>query len=61
MIVREHDKVLCMGYARFCDEYGARFAPLCERLLADLSEQVAARRLRDVQHLLCEFVETLDT
>jgi hypothetical protein len=60
MIVEEHGKVLCMGYARFCDEYDERFAPLCKRLLADLADPDAADRLRDVQHELCKLVETLD-
>ena len=60
MIVHEHGQVLCMGYARFCDEYDARFAPLCTRLLDDLPDPRSAGRLRDVQHLLCDLVETLD-
>jgi hypothetical protein len=60
MIVQEHDKVLCMGYARFHDEYDARFARLFEHLLNDLTDPTSAARLRDVQHLLCDLVETLD-
>jgi hypothetical protein len=60
MIVQEHDTVLCMGYARFCDEYDARFGSLCRRLLADLLDPSSARRLRGVQHLLCELIEMLD-
>ena len=60
MIVEEHGKVLCMGYARFHDDYAERFAPWCERLRPDLQSQTAHQRLRDVQHLLCELVETLD-
>lgn len=60
MIVDEHDRVICMGYARFCDEYEARFEPLCARLLAELEDPAAANRLRDVQHLLCDLVQTLD-
>lgn len=60
MIVEEHDKVLCMGYARFHDEYAERFAPWCERLRRELQAQIGRERLRDVQHLLCELVETLD-
>jgi hypothetical protein len=61
MIVQEHDKVICMGYARFGDEYDERFAPLCKRLLDDLLHPSSTQRLRDVQHMLCELVETLDT
>jgi len=60
MIVQEHDTVICMGYARFCDEFDDRFAPLCTRLLDDLPNPSSAQRLRDVQHQLCELVETLD-
>ena len=61
MIVQEHDKVICMGYARFSDEYEGRFAPLCQRMIDDLLHPASTQRLRDVQHLLCELVETLDT
>ena len=61
MIIQEHDKVICMGYARFCDEYDDRFGPLFRRLLEDLSDPASVKRLRAVQHLLCELVETLDT
>jgi hypothetical protein len=60
MIVEEHDKVMCMGYARFHDDYGTRFAPWCERLRPELQSQAARDRLREVQGLLCELVETLD-
>jgi hypothetical protein len=60
MIVQEHDTVICMGYARFCDEYDDRFAPLCRQLLDDLLDPASQQRLRDVQHRLCELVETLD-
>jgi hypothetical protein len=60
MIVQEHDTVICMGYARFCDEYDDRFAPLCTRLLDDLLNPSSAQRLHDVQHRLCELVEALD-
>jgi len=60
MIVEEHGKVLCMGYARFHADYPTRFAPWCERLRVDLRSSAATDRLRDVQHLLCELVETLD-
>ena len=60
MIVDEFGKVLCMGYARFHDEYEARFAPSCARIRAELQIDGGRRRIRDVQHLLCELVETLD-
>ncbi|MDX6717844.1 MAG: hypothetical protein QOJ63_98, partial [Solirubrobacteraceae bacterium] len=40
--------------------YEACFAQLCEHLLGDLTDPASATRLRDVQHLLCELVETLD-
>jgi hypothetical protein len=61
MIVEEHGKVLCMGYARFCDEYQTRFAPTCEHLRGEFQESSARPRLRELQHLLCDLVETLDT
>jgi hypothetical protein len=61
MIIQEHDKVICMGYARFCDDYDERFEALCRRLLEDLFDPASTKRLRAVQHLLCELVETLDT
>lgn len=60
MIVIEHDRVLCAGYARFHDEYTERYAPWCERLRGELHATASGDRLRDVQHLLCELVETLD-
>ncbi len=60
MIVEEHDKVLCMGYAAFRDTCDETFAPWRERLGNELSEESAKVRLCNVQHLLCELVETLD-
>ena len=60
MIVDEHDKVVCMGYARFCDEYDARFEPLCRRMRQEVLDPASAPRLREAQHLLCELVEALD-
>jgi hypothetical protein len=60
MIVQEHDKVLCMGYARFRDEYDVCFTLLCKHLLDDLTDPSSTTRLRDVQHLLCDLVGTLD-
>jgi hypothetical protein len=60
MIVEEHNKVLCMGYASFrgrCDEV---FDAWAGRVRGDLEDATAQTRLRDVQHRLCELVETLD-
>jgi hypothetical protein len=60
MIVEEHGKVLCMGYATFRERCDDAFAPWRERLCNELADESAQERLRDVQHLLCELVETLD-
>lgn len=60
MIVEEHGKVLCMGYAAFGDTCDATFAPWLERLRNEIGQEPARTRLRGVQHLLCELVETLD-
>jgi hypothetical protein len=61
MIVEEYGKVLCMGYAKFREQCVDTLAPWCERLKIELPEESASARLRQVQHLLCELVETLDT
>jgi len=61
MIVEEHGKVLCMGYATFSERCESAFAPWYGRLREELQREVAHERLREVQHLLCELVETLDT
>jgi hypothetical protein len=60
MIVEEHEKVLSMGYAAFSGACADVFAPWLARLHRDLPQDAARERLRDVQHLLCELVETLD-
>ena len=60
MIVEEHGKVLCMGYATFSDRCDDAFAPWRERLRDDLAQESAHARMLDAQHLLCELVETLD-
>ncbi len=60
MIVEEYGKVLCMGYANFSEQCDGTFAAWCERLRTELDDDSARTRLRDVQHLLCELVETLD-
>lgn len=61
MIVEEHGKVLCMGYARFRSDHDGVFAPWRERLRTELSGTRVRDRLREVQHLLCQLVETLDS
>lgn len=60
MIVEEHGKVLCMGYARFREECDGTFGPWCDRLRDEVTQAAARERLREVQHLLCDLVETLD-
>ena len=60
MIVEEYGKVLCMGYARFHDDYETRFAPWCDTLRSQLHSENGQQRMRDLQHLLCDLVETLD-
>jgi hypothetical protein len=61
MIVEEYGKVMCMGYAAFRDRFEIAFAPTYGRLRDELQDRSAHERLREVQHLLCELVETLDT
>ncbi len=60
MIVEEHGKVLCMGYARFSACCETTFAPWLERLWVDVGEPAARVRMRAVQHSLCELVRLLD-
>lgn len=60
MIIEEHDKVLCMGYASFRDRCDDVFGAWSGRVRADLEDASAQTRLRDVQHRLCDLVETLD-
>ncbi|MEA2219487.1 MAG: hypothetical protein QOJ35_2113 [Solirubrobacteraceae bacterium] len=60
MIVEEHGKLMCMGYARFCDDYDAHFKMLCDRMCADLHDPDAKQRLSTVQALLCDLVRALD-
>jgi hypothetical protein len=59
MIVEEHGKVMCMGYAKFRDACDDVFASSA-RVRAELRDPAAHSRLRDAQHLLCELVEVLD-
>jgi hypothetical protein len=61
MIVEEHDKVLCMGFARFRDEYEARFSSTCDHLRGEFQDEAARPRMCQLQHLLCDLVEVLDT
>ena len=60
MIVEEHGKVLCMGYARFRDEFDARFRPVCGHMIEDVADPAAVPRLIETQRLLCRLVATLD-
>ena len=60
MIVEEHDKVLCMGYAAFRERCDEVFGAWGGRVRAELTDERGHMRLRDVQHRLCELVETLD-
>ncbi len=60
MIVEEHGKVLCMGFANFREQCDTTFAAWCDRLRSELCDESARGRLRHVQHLLCDLVETLD-
>jgi hypothetical protein len=60
MIVKEHDRVQCMGYARFHQEYDARFAEWCDRLRAELTRGEGRPRLIEVHNLLVDLVTTLD-
>jgi hypothetical protein len=61
MIVEEYGKVLCMGYAKFQAHCDDEFATWHQRLRAELGAEPAQTRIREVQHLLCELVETLDS
>ena len=60
MIVEQQGKVLSMGYATFHEQCDDVFAKRRERLRTEFLEESAQARLRNVQHLLCELVETLD-
>jgi hypothetical protein len=60
MIVEEHNKVLCMGYASFRERCDDVFGAWADRVRADLQDESAQPRLRDLQHRLCELVEVLD-
>jgi hypothetical protein len=60
MIVEEHGTVRCMGYARFRKECDGVFAQWREQLRDDIVGEASHERMCEVQHLLCELVETLD-
>jgi hypothetical protein len=60
MIVEEYGKVLCMGYANFSEHCDVAFATWRDRLRTEVHGKAAQARLSDIQHLLCELVETLD-
>lgn len=60
MIVEKPDALLCMGYASFREACDGEFAPWCDRLRTELERDDARERLREVQHALCDLVETLD-
>jgi hypothetical protein len=60
MIVQEHGKVQCMGYARFRKECNGVFAQWREQLRDDVVGEASHKRMCEVQHLLCDLVETLD-
>ena len=61
MIVADDGRVLCMGYATFRDRDDEVFGRWRKRLAEAVSRPDSSVRLRDVQHLLCELVETLDS
>jgi hypothetical protein len=60
MIIEEHGKVLSMGYAAFRQRCDDTFAPWRIRMREELHSESAQARLRDIQHNLCDLVETLD-
>ena len=59
MIVSEDGKVMCMGYAAFRESEGV-FGPWRKRVEEGLADQASRERLREVQHFLCDLVESLD-
>jgi hypothetical protein len=60
MIVESADKVRCMGYGAFCDSYDECFARHFSRVRDELAAPLSTTRYREVQHLLCDLVATLD-
>jgi len=59
MILSADGKLMCTGYAAFRDRDDA-FGPWRRRVEEGLSDPASRERLREVQHLLCELVESLD-
>jgi hypothetical protein len=60
MIVEEGGKTRCMGYGAFCDAYEESFARHFKRVREELADPASMTRYREVQHLLCDLVGTLD-
>lgn len=61
MIVEEFGDVLCMGFARFRARCADTFLAHRERLRLEIDDPQVQDRLRDVQHLLCDLIEVLDS
>jgi hypothetical protein len=59
MILGVDGKVMCTGYAAFRDREDT-FGAWRTRVEEGLSDPASRERLREVQHLLCELVESLD-
>jgi hypothetical protein len=60
MITDAHGKIIPMGFAAFEHECDGVLQPWLERVRSEVMQPEARQRLRTVQHLLCELVETLD-
>jgi hypothetical protein len=59
MLLSENGTVSCMGYSAF-REHEEAFGPWRRRIEQGLRDPASRERLREVQHLLCDLVETLD-
>ena len=59
IIISEDSKVMCLGYAAFREREEA-FGPWRRRVEEGLQDPASRARLREVQHLLCDLVESLD-
>jgi hypothetical protein len=59
MILSEDGKVMCIGYSAFREHEDA-FRPWRRRIEEGLKDPASAGRLREVQHRLCDLVESLD-
>jgi hypothetical protein len=60
MIVDAAGEAQCMGYAEFRDRCDEVFDPWSARVRAEVRTERAQPRLRELQHALCDLVETLD-